>query len=73
MTFSPDGKTVAAACASIRLYDPDDRGQSGCAFDRKASDLHFTDDGKTLTGRRGRCHLPLGHDDWQDADARRRG
>jgi len=49
VVFSPDGKTVAAACGWIRLYDTttwDER----LRIDRRASDLHFTDGGKTLTG-----------------------
>jgi RNA polymerase sigma factor (sigma-70 family) len=48
VAFSPDGKTVAAAGSSIRLYDPT-TGQQRLCIDRRASDLHFTDDGKTLT------------------------
>src|SRR5262249_15032936 len=48
VAFSPDGKTVAAAGSSIRLYDPT-TGQERLRIDRRASDLHFTDDGKTLT------------------------
>jgi RNA polymerase sigma factor (sigma-70 family) len=48
VAFSPDGKTVAAACASIRLYDTT-TGQERLRIDGRASNLHFTDDGKSLT------------------------
>jgi RNA polymerase sigma factor (sigma-70 family) len=48
VAFSPDGKTVAAACASIRLYDTT-TGEERLRIDRRASDLHFTDAGQTLT------------------------
>jgi RNA polymerase sigma factor (sigma-70 family) len=48
VAFSPDGKTVAAACAAIRLYDTT-TGEEMLRIDRKASDLHFTDEGKSLT------------------------
>jgi len=48
VAFSPDGKTVAAATNSIRLYDST-TGEERLRIDRRASDLHFTDDGKTLT------------------------
>jgi RNA polymerase sigma factor (sigma-70 family) len=48
VAFSPDGSTVAAACASIRLYDAT-TGKERLRIDRRASDLHFTDGGKTLT------------------------
>jgi RNA polymerase sigma factor (sigma-70 family) len=48
VAFTPDGKTVAAACASIRLYDAT-TGEERLRIDRKASNLHFTDGGKTLT------------------------
>jgi RNA polymerase sigma factor (sigma-70 family) len=48
VVFSPDGKTVAAASNSIRLYDTT-TGEERLRIDRKASDLHFAADGKTLT------------------------
>ncbi len=48
VAFSPDGKTVAVACNSIRLYDVA-TGEERLCIDRRASDLHFTDGGKTLT------------------------
>src|SRR5262249_29733321 len=48
VAFSPDGKTVAAASNSIRLYDTT-TGAEQLRIDRKASDLHFMDGGKTLT------------------------
>ena len=48
VAFSPDGKTVAAARNSIRLYDTT-TGEERLRIDRRASDLHFTDGGKTLT------------------------
>jgi RNA polymerase sigma factor (sigma-70 family) len=48
VAFSPDGKTVAAAVASIRLYDTT-TGALRLRIDRRASELHFTDGGKTLT------------------------
>ncbi len=50
MAFAPDGKTVAAASDSIRLYDAT-TGEERLRIDRsQACGLHFTDDGKTLTG-----------------------
>ena len=49
VAFAPDGKTVAAAGASIRLYDTT-TGEERLRIDRRASDLQFTDGGKTLTG-----------------------
>jgi WD40 repeat protein len=49
VAFSPDSKTVAAAGASIRLYDVT-TGEERLRIDRRASNLRFTDDGKTLTG-----------------------
>jgi RNA polymerase sigma factor (sigma-70 family) len=48
VAFSPDGKTVAAATNSIRSYDTT-TGEEQLRIDRRASDLHFTDGGKTLT------------------------
>ncbi|MFL5342513.1 MAG: sigma-70 family RNA polymerase sigma factor [Gemmataceae bacterium] len=48
VAFAPDGKTVAAATNSIRLYDTT-TGEEQLRIDRRASDLHFSDDGKTLT------------------------
>src|SRR5205814_8589288 len=49
VVFSPDSKTVAAAGNSIRLYDVT-TGKERLCIDRSAIGLHFTDDGKTLTG-----------------------
>jgi len=49
VAFAPDGKTVAAACGSIRLYDVT-TGEERLCIDRAASNLQFTDGGKTLTG-----------------------
>src|SRR5439155_19941546 len=49
VAFAPDGKTVAAASASIHLYDTT-TGEERLRIDRRASDLHFTDGGQTLTG-----------------------
>src|SRR5439155_5071978 len=47
---APDGKTVAAASDSIRLYDTT-TGEERLRIDRGlACGLHFTDEGKTLTG-----------------------
>jgi RNA polymerase sigma factor (sigma-70 family) len=48
VAFSADGKTVAAAANSIRLYDTT-TGEERLSIDKRASDLRFTDDGKTLT------------------------
>src|SRR5262249_24961501 len=47
VAFSPDGKIVAAALGSIRLYDTT-TGEQRLRIDRRGSDLHFTDGGKTL-------------------------
>lgn len=49
VAFSPDGRTVAVACGSIHLYDVT-TGKERVRIDRQASHLHFSDDGKTLTG-----------------------
>jgi WD40 repeat protein len=49
VAFSPDGRTVAAAGDSLRLYDVA-TGQERLRIDRRASHLHFDGDGKTLTG-----------------------
>jgi RNA polymerase sigma factor (sigma-70 family) len=48
VAFSPDGRTVAAAGDSIRLYDPS-TGQERLRIDRKANWLHFSADGRTVT------------------------
>lgn len=53
VAFAPDGKTVAAASDSIRLYDTT-TGEERLCIDRSlACGLHFTDEGKTLTGAVG--------------------
>jgi RNA polymerase sigma factor (sigma-70 family) len=49
VAFAPDGRTVAAAGDSVRLYDPAG-GQERLRIDRKALGLHFSADGRTLTG-----------------------
>ncbi len=49
VAFTPDGKTVAAALASIHLYDTT-TGEERLRIDRQAGNLRFTDGGKTLTG-----------------------
>jgi RNA polymerase sigma factor (sigma-70 family) len=49
VAFAPDGKTVAAAGDAIRLYDPA-TGEERLHIDRKALGLHFSADGKVLTG-----------------------
>ncbi len=48
VAFSPDGKTVAVATNSVRLYDTT-TGEERLRLDKRASDLHFAADGKTLT------------------------
>src|SRR5262249_34259287 len=48
VAFTPDGKTVAAAGSSIRMFDPT-TGTERYHIDRKATALHFSADGKTLT------------------------
>src|SRR5205085_419163 len=48
VAFAPDGKTVAAAGTSIRLYDVA-TGEERLCIDKRASNLHFTDGGTTLT------------------------
>jgi WD40 repeat protein len=48
VAFSADGKMVAAATNSIRLYDTT-TGDERLRIDQRASDLHFTDGDKTLT------------------------
>ena len=49
MAFSPDGKTRGRR----RRFDPlvrrDDRGRTAAHRPKQASDLQFTDGGKTLT------------------------
>jgi RNA polymerase sigma factor (sigma-70 family) len=53
VAFAPDGKTVAVASDSIRLYDTT-TGEERLRIDRSlACGLHFTDEGKTLTGAVG--------------------
>jgi RNA polymerase sigma factor (sigma-70 family) len=49
VAFAPDGKTVAAAGDSVRLYDPA-TGKERLRIERKAVGLHFSADGKVLTG-----------------------
>ncbi len=48
VAYAPDGRTVAAAAASIHLYDPT-TGEERLRIDRQASGLHFSADGRTLT------------------------
>jgi RNA polymerase sigma factor (sigma-70 family) len=52
VAFAPDGKTVAAALNSIHLYDVS-TGEVRLRIDRQATNLRFTDGGKTLTGAVG--------------------
>jgi RNA polymerase sigma factor (sigma-70 family) len=47
VAFAPDGKTVAVASASLRVYDVT-TGEERLRVDRRARDPHFTDGGKTL-------------------------
>jgi WD40 repeat protein len=49
VAFAPDGRTVAAAGDAVRLYDPA-TGQERLRIDRKALGLHFSADGKAVTG-----------------------
>jgi RNA polymerase sigma factor (sigma-70 family) len=49
VAFATDGKTVAAARESLRLYDVAS-GEERWHIDRRALGLVFTDGGKTLTG-----------------------
>jgi RNA polymerase sigma factor (sigma-70 family) len=49
VAFTHDGRTVAAAGATIRLYDPA-TGKERLRIDRQAVGLHFSGDGRTLTG-----------------------
>src|SRR5262249_46336962 len=49
VAFAPDGKTVAAAGASVRLYDPV-TAKEKLRIGRQASGLHFSADGRILTG-----------------------
>ncbi len=48
IAFAPDGKTIAVARDSVRLYDTA-TGEERLRIDQRASHLHFTDGGKTLT------------------------
>ncbi|HYT92752.1 MAG TPA: sigma-70 family RNA polymerase sigma factor, partial [Gemmataceae bacterium] len=49
VAFAPDGQAVAAACDTVRLYDPA-TGRQRLRIGRKALGLHFSADGKILTG-----------------------
>jgi RNA polymerase sigma factor (sigma-70 family) len=49
VAFAPDGRTVAAAGDSVHLYDPA-TGKERQHIERKALGLHFSADGRTLTG-----------------------
>jgi RNA polymerase sigma factor (sigma-70 family) len=49
VAFAPDGRTLAVAGDAIRVYDPKS-GDERVRIDRQAIGLHFSADGKVLTG-----------------------
>jgi RNA polymerase sigma factor (sigma-70 family) len=49
VSFAPDGRTLAVAGDAIHLYDPQ-TGDERVRIDRQAIGLHFSADGKVLTG-----------------------